>query len=142
MILIKNVLFLVSNDDDAAARLSFNFKEIFFTKKVINKTVVGEGMNGLVVGGTQKMGELKIGATPTPSPAPSAAGQTMEPPKQQFGRIRLDIWNSVLPREKLSPTPSQKDGLSEDLEKEIRSLGCDLIQLAGKLLKLPQVSHN
>jgi len=63
----------------------------------------------------------------------------MEPPKQQFGKIRLDIWNSVIPREKLLPTPSQKDGLSEDLETQIRSLGCELIQLAGKLLKLPQV---
>ena len=96
-------------------------------------------MNGLVVAGSQKMGELKTGTTPILSPALSAAVPGSEPPKQQFGKIRLDIWNSVLPREKLAPTPSQKDGLSEDLETQIRSLGCELIQLAGKLLKLPQV---
>jgi hypothetical protein len=97
-------------------------------------------MNGVVVGHNHKMGELKVGSTPVPSPAPSAVGQTAEAAaKPQFGKIRLDIWNSVLPRDKLSPTPSQKDGLSEELETQIRSLGCELIQLAGKLLRLPQV---
>jgi hypothetical protein len=95
-------------------------------------------MNGLVVGNNHKMGELKVAGTPVPSPA-SGAGPAVEPARPQFGKIRLDIWNSVLPREKLSPTPSQKDGLPEDLETQIRSLGCELIQLAGKLLKLPQV---
>jgi hypothetical protein len=97
-------------------------------------------MNGLVVAGNNhnnKMGELKVGATPVPSPA---AGTVPEVIRPQFGKIRLDIWNSVLPTDKLSPTPSQKDGLTEDLETQIRSLGCELIQLAGKLLKLPQVN--
>merc|ERR1712226_285126 len=61
-------------------------------------------------------------------------------PKDQFGHIKLDISNSVLPYEKLNQTPSSNDGLSEDTELQIRSLGCELIQLAGKLLKLPQVA--
>ena len=60
---------------------------------------------------------------------------------RSFGHIRLDISNSVLPLDKLSPTPSAKDGLSDEVEMQIRSLGCELIQLAGKLLRLPQVSH-
>ena len=60
---------------------------------------------------------------------------------RSYGHIRLDISNSVLPLDKLSPTPSAKDGLSEEIEMQIRSLGCDLIQIAGKLLKLPQVSY-
>ena len=59
---------------------------------------------------------------------------------RSFGHIRLDISNSVLPLDKLSQTPSAKDGLSDEVEMQIRSLGCELIQLAGKLLKLPQVS--
>jgi len=59
---------------------------------------------------------------------------------RSYGHIRLDISNSVLPLDKLSPTPSAKDGLSEEIEMQIRSLGCDLIQIAGKLLKLPQVA--
>lgn len=81
------------------------------------------------------MGEIKSG-TPDPVAPPGA----VDTPRPQFGKIRLDIWNSVLPLEKLTPTPSQKDGLSEDLEIQIRSLGCELIQLAGKLLRLPQVA--
>merc|ERR1711997_1327606 len=44
------------------------------------------------------------------------------------------------PREKLVATPSNKDGLNEEIEMQIRSLGCEMIQLAGKLLKLPQVA--
>ena len=59
--------------------------------------------------------------------------------KQQFGRILLDISNSVLPRDKLVETPSSKDGLPTESELQIRSLACDLLQIAGKLLKIPQV---
>jgi hypothetical protein len=46
-----------------------------------------------------------------------------------FGRIVLDITNSVVPLEKLSPTPSSKDGLAEEVEAQLRSLACDLIQV-------------
>jgi hypothetical protein len=60
--------------------------------------------------------------------------------KEEYGHIKLDISNSVLPREKLASSPSANDGLIEDTELQIRSLGCELIQLAGKLLKLPQVA--
>ena len=57
-----------------------------------------------------------------------------------YGHIRLDISNSVLPLDKLnSPSPSVRDGMSQETETAIRSLSCELIQLAGKLLKLPQV---
>ncbi|TRY79418.1 hypothetical protein TCAL_02264 [Tigriopus californicus] len=72
--------------------------------------------------------------TSTASPAPTPA------PAPVFGRIVLDISNSVLPLSKLNGTPSSLDGLSEDMEFQVRSLGCDLIQLAGKLLRLPQVA--
>ncbi len=87
--------------------------------------------------------------TPVPSPpsgaaadAASAATAAADPsqPPSNFGHIVLDISNSVLPLSRLTPTPSSKDGLSEEAELQIRSLGCDLIQLAGKLLKLPQVA--
>ena len=61
--------------------------------------------------------------------------------KQQFGRILLDISNSVLPRDKLAETPSSKDGLPTESELQIRSLACDLLQIAGKLLKIPQVRY-
>lgn len=67
-----------------------------------------------------------------PDPAAAVAGI-------KYGHIRLDISNSVLPLARLSATPSAKDGLPDNVEEQTRSLGCELIQLAGKLLKLPQV---
>ena len=75
---------------------------------------------------------------PVASATQAASGSSV--PAQEYGRIVLDISNSVLPLSRLSPTPSSKDGLSEEAELQLRSLGCDLIQVAGKLLKLPQVS--
>lgn len=95
------------------------------------------GMSDNQVGESRKMGEITTGVT-NPVPAGSAAIEVTGP---KFGKIRLDIWNSVLPLDKLSQTPSQKDGLSADLEFQIRSLGCDHIQVAGKLLGLPQVGY-
>ena len=78
-------------------------------------------------------------------PEAAAAGTTSstekEQKQQQFGRILLDISNSVLPRDKLAETPSSKDGLPTESELQIRSLACDLLQIAGKLLKIPQVRY-
>ena len=57
-----------------------------------------------------------------------------------FGRVVLDINNSILPAEKLALSPSSTDGLTNAEEYQIRFLGCDLIQLSGKLLRLHQVT--
>jgi len=46
----------------------------------------------------------------------------------------------LLPPERLSPTPSSQDGLKTEDENDLRILGCELIQTAGILLKLPQVA--
>lgn len=50
--------------------------------------------------------------------------------------IRLD---EELPPYELLDTPSRKAGLSLELEEKIRIWGCELIQVAGILLKRPQV---
>jgi hypothetical protein len=48
--------------------------------------------------------------------------------------------SSLFPSNVLSqPTPSQKDGISSQTESTHRIFGCELIQEAGILLKLPQV---
>lgn len=61
--------------------------------------------------------------------------------KRNYGKIILTLENAILPAEKLeSTTVSQNDGLSKDIELDLRILGCELIQTAGILLKLPQVS--
>lgn len=59
-----------------------------------------------------------------------------------YGKIVLSLSNCLLPEEKLSPTPSKVDGLDGEIETDLRILGCELIQTAGILLKLPQVSQN
>ncbi|KAI8143483.1 cyclin-like protein [Fennellomyces sp. T-0311] len=48
--------------------------------------------------------------------------------------------NSIASVEQIEQTPSRKDGISEDLEETLRNFGCEFIQSAGILLKLPQVA--
>lgn len=48
------------------------------------------------------------------------------------------LLNPLATREQLAVTPSMTDGLSHDLEMELRALGCQVIQQIGILLRLPQ----
>ncbi|XP_037938671.1 cyclin-L1 isoform X2 [Teleopsis dalmanni] len=57
-----------------------------------------------------------------------------------FNKIVLTLENSLVPEAKLNDTPSHLDGLDIETEKDLRILGCELIQTAGILLKLPQVA--
>lgn len=61
---------------------------------------------------------------------------------RQFGKIILTLENCLLSDNKLQETPSQQDGLDKETETNLRILGCELIQIAGILLKLPQVNQN
>lgn len=78
----------------------------------------------------------------TPDPAPALPGAAAPDPTAQdkWGPVVLNISNSVLPLDKLSPTPSSMDGMTQAVEDDLRNLGCNLIQTAGKLLRLPQVA--
>lgn len=58
---------------------------------------------------------------------------------KSYGKIVLTLQNCLLPEEKLNSTPSHLDGLDAETETDLRILGCELIQTAGILLKLPQV---
>ena len=60
-------------------------------------------------------------------------------PVRSYGKVILTSENILLPPEKLSPTPSSVDGLDPEVEMDLRIFGCELIQTAGILLKLPQV---
>uniref|UniRef100_A0A672YP69 Uncharacterized protein n=1 Tax=Sphaeramia orbicularis TaxID=375764 RepID=A0A672YP69_9TELE len=57
-----------------------------------------------------------------------------------YSEVFLTIDNSLIPEERLSPTPSMLDGLDLSTETDLRILGCELIQSAGILLRLPQVA--
>lgn len=60
---------------------------------------------------------------------------------RDFSRVILTLDNVLIPAEKLNVTPSMLDGLDKETEIDLRILGCDMIQTAGILLKLPQVSQ-
>ena len=62
----------------------------------------------------------------------------------EYGRVVLTLSNNLLPPEKLypNPTPSTSEGLPWDVEYDLRLTGCELIQTACLLLKLPQVNFN
>ena len=53
--------------------------------------------------------------------------------------LKISLKMELLPNEKLYPTPSMQDGLLFEDEFDLRLIGCELIQTAGRLLKLPQV---
>jgi len=58
----------------------------------------------------------------------------------QYGRVIISLENCLLPEDRLASTPSSNDGLDPETEMDLRILGCELIQTAGILLKLPQVA--
>lgn len=54
--------------------------------------------------------------------------------------VEITLDNNLLPVEKLTCPPSLADGLDLETENRLRFLGCELIQTASILLKLPQVN--
>eukprot|EP00092_Neocalanus_flemingeri_P055918 GFUD01066223.1.p1 GENE.GFUD01066223.1~~GFUD01066223.1.p1 ORF type:complete len:441 (-),score=131.95 GFUD01066223.1:141-1463(-) len=81
-----------------------------------------------------------MSSTDPPPAMPGVSADQAHQPEEKWGPVVLTISNSVLPLEKLSPTPSSLDGMTQAVEDDLRNLGCNLIQTAGKLLKLPQVA--
>ena len=59
----------------------------------------------------------------------------------EYGSVVLTLNHVTLPSDKLypHPTPSMLEGLPYDVEYDLRLIGCELIQTACLLLKLPQV---
>ncbi|KXJ74424.1 hypothetical protein RP20_CCG013728 [Aedes albopictus] len=78
----------------------------------------------------------------TTASAAAAAGSQTQQQQRSYGKIVLTLENCLLPEPKLELTPSQADGLDRETEIDLRILGCELIQTAGILLKLPQVRIN
>lgn len=53
--------------------------------------------------------------------------------------IGSDEEQVLLPQHVLTASPSRIDGIAEDIEVQHRILGCEMVQEAGILLRLPQV---
>lgn len=73
---------------------------------------------------------------------PVVAGKTKKakPQTYDYDEIMLTMEKCILPPEMLDVTPSMKDGLDRDTENDLRRFGCEMIQVSGLLLKLPQVA--
>ncbi|XP_045155169.1 cyclin-L2-like [Echinops telfairi] len=57
-----------------------------------------------------------------------------------YSGVLITLENCLLPDDKLRFTPSMSSGLDTDTETDLRVVGCELIQAAGILLRLPQVA--
>lgn len=86
-------------------------------------------------GGGGPVGPQAAGAAPAPVPGPGAVliGDRL------YSGVLITLENCLLPEHTLRFTPSMSSGLDPDTETELRVTGCELIQAAGILLRLPQV---
>lgn len=84
-------------------------------------------------------GGSSSGTTTTTATTATAAGGILIGDRL-YSEVSLTIDHSLIPEERLSPTPSMQDGLDLPSETDLRILGCELIQAAGILLRLPQVA--
>ncbi|XP_030633411.1 cyclin-L2-like [Chanos chanos] len=57
-----------------------------------------------------------------------------------YSAVLLTLENCILPLERLLRSPSSEHGLPSDTEEQLRIRGCEMIQAAGILLRLPQVA--
>ena len=64
----------------------------------------------------------------------------VNPGMSEYGDVIISLENCILDDDHLKNTPSIKDGLDKEVEIDLRIVGCEYIQMAGILLKLPQVS--
>lgn len=91
------------------------------------------------------MGTKENSSTSNAAPAAKAVASSGAPShhnhQKPYGKILLTLQNCLLPDDKLNTTPSSLDGLDSETETDLRILGCELIQTAGILLKLPQVKQ-
>ncbi|KAI3379379.1 hypothetical protein SNEBB_005472 [Seison nebaliae] len=55
-------------------------------------------------------------------------------------KVVLSLHHVILPKETFEETPSERDGVPLGVELDLRLVGCELIQSAAILLKLPQTA--
>ncbi|KAM9688053.1 cyclin-L2 isoform 1-T1 [Trichechus inunguis] len=78
------------------------------------------------------------GASGAGSAAPGSQGVLIG--DRLYSGVLITLENCLLPDDKLRFTPSMSSGLDTDIETGLRVVGCELIQAAGILLRLPQVA--
>lgn len=96
--------------------------------------VAGGGLAGPQAAGAAAAGAAPAGSgAPVPGPGAVLIGDRL------YSGVLITLENCLLPEHTLRFTPSMSSGLDPDTETELRVTGCELIQAAGILLRLPQV---
>lgn len=96
--------------------------------------VGGGGPAGPLAAGATAGGSVPAGSgAPVPGPGAVLIGDRL------YSGVLITLENCLLPEHTLRFTPSMSSGLDPDTETELRVTGCELIQAAGILLRLPQV---
>uniref|UniRef100_A0A8C5Q492 Cyclin L2 n=1 Tax=Leptobrachium leishanense TaxID=445787 RepID=A0A8C5Q492_9ANUR len=78
--------------------------------------------------------------------AAAASGATAVPSNgiligdKMYSGVLINLENCLMTEERCALTPSIVDGLDVDTETDLRFVGCELIQAAGILLRIPQVA--
>lgn len=99
--------------------------------------VAAVGGSGLA--GPQAAGAVAVGTAPAGSGAPVPGPGAVLIGDRLYSGVLITLENCLLPEHTLRFTPSMSSGLDPDTETELRVTGCELIQAAGILLRLPQV---
>ncbi|XP_051029929.1 cyclin-L2 isoform X2 [Phodopus roborovskii] len=81
---------------------------------------------------------LAAGSSGSGAAAPGSQGVLIG--DRLYSGVLITLENCLLPDDKLRFTPSMSSGLDIDTETGLRVVGCELIQAAGILLRLPQVA--
>lgn len=106
-------------------------------------------MLGPVEAALEQLVSLGLSSPLLPSPDHTMAAGDLRLPGEgilikdkYYSGVKLTLENCILPAEQLSRTPSAEHGLSWETEEQLRIRGCERIQAAGILLRLPQVDKD
>lgn len=97
--------------------------------------VAGGGPAGPHAAGVTAGAVTTGSGAPVPGPGAVLIGDRL------YSGVLITLENCLLPEHTLRFTPSMSSGLDPDTETELRVTGCELIQAAGILLRLPQVGR-
>jgi len=114
------------------------------TKSVSSPSLIAVASSSattITVGASAAAAVASNSSSPRPHQQPPQQPQQQQQQQQAAqGLLKVTLELPLLRADQLYPTPSMSDSLAHDVEFDLRLVGCELIQTAGRLLKLPQVA--
>lgn len=97
------------------------------------------GCVSALAGGGSGSSSSSSGGCPAAVPAPPPPPGAVRIGDRLYSGVLITLENCLLSADALRFTPSMGSGLDVETEAQLRVTGCELIQAAGILLRLPQV---